>query len=867
MGLQAAEQGKYGISSTTLGNGMDVIVIENHALPLVTIEIAVKNGAYTEPPEFDGLSHLYEHMFFKGNGVIPNQERYMERVRELGARWNGTTSDELVNYFMTVHKKNMREASAFLRDALLYPLFLEEELRREWPVVLGEFDRSEAQPSFHLRREINRRLWSKHYSRKNTIGDRDVIFNATREQMRTIQGRYYIPNNSALIIGGDVNPDEVFEMAEDLFGDWERGDDPDEKYPIPAHPPLEATTRLAVVGNVRTATINIAWHGPSMRDDVESTFAADVLAYILAQPDSNFHKALVDSGLVDGAGLSYYSLVHTGPINLTASTSADRLDNAWSAIEAELEKLDDPSYVTDDQIEAAKNMLEIGEIFAREQTSEFCHTIAFWWATGGLDYYLDYVENLRGVTRDDLARYVRTYIKGKRRIEAVLVNEEALEKIKFADSAEVIRPASGTSGAAFDQPADSMDITTGEFEVDGLKVVLRRNPLSEVVVAAMVLVGGVPYYGVENTGRELLLLETLDKGSRDYTKEELNRQLSRTGASLFSDARHDYSTFGLVTLERNLEENFSVFADAIAHPLLEEREVELAVERRLSRIRMQEQVPDAFISILGSRNFYRGHPYEVPPAGTEESIEGVTAADLEMIHENSLIRERMKLFVVGNVEQDELGALVRRTLKDVPHGEFERHKVMRDSDQPPRILIEERAIPTSYVWGSFEAPSFADADFPAFQVAISILSDRFFEEIRTKRNLSYAVSAQISSRASNYGVLYVTTVKPDESIRVMFDEIDRLIDEPVSDKELRDKIEQTITGDLMGNQSGQSQVNRLILYDVNGSGWQAEAEALDLMRGVTSRQIQEVAARYLKNFQFAILGNPDAIDRELLNSR
>ena len=87
----AAEQGKYGINWTTLSNGMDIIAVENHALPLVTVEIVVKNGAYTEPPELDGLSHLYEHMFFKGNAVLPNQERYMERLTELGASWNGTT--------------------------------------------------------------------------------------------------------------------------------------------------------------------------------------------------------------------------------------------------------------------------------------------------------------------------------------------------------------------------------------------------------------------------------------------------------------------------------------------------------------------------------------------------------------------------------------------------------------------------------------------------------------------------------------------------------------------------------------------------------------------------------------------------------
>ena len=114
---------KYQIFSTTLKNGLNVIVVQNHAVPLVTVEINVKNGAYTESPEYDGLSHLYEHMFFKANKTIPNQERYLERLRELGAVWNGTTADERVNYFFTVPKDSLVPAMNFMFDAITGPLF------------------------------------------------------------------------------------------------------------------------------------------------------------------------------------------------------------------------------------------------------------------------------------------------------------------------------------------------------------------------------------------------------------------------------------------------------------------------------------------------------------------------------------------------------------------------------------------------------------------------------------------------------------------------------------------------------------------------------------------------------------------------
>jgi len=432
LGALPAQAQKYGITSKTLDNGLQVIVIENHALPILTIEIAVRNGGFTEPPELDGLSHLYEHMFFKANKNIPSQEAYLARQRELGMVWNGTTSDELVNYFFTLHKNDLKDGMVFMRDAIRYPLFKQEELVRERPVVLGEFDRNEASPFFHWFRAVSHLMWSKYFSRKNVIGDRDVIITATQEKMRTIQNRYYIPNNSALILAGDVVPAEAFKMAQELFGDWPRGDDPFEKFPIPEHPPLDSSSTVTVIQPVNAVMVMKQWHGPSMRDDIKATFAADVFSFIIGQPNSRFQQMLVDSGLVDGVGLSYQSLVHTGPISLQARTDAGRYERAMAAIENEIQHFADPDYYTDEQLEFAKNQLEQSDIYNREQTSSFVHTISFWWSTGGLDYYLNYIDNLRAVNRADITAYINRYILGKANVTGILASQADAEQLGLA---------------------------------------------------------------------------------------------------------------------------------------------------------------------------------------------------------------------------------------------------------------------------------------------------------------------------------------------------------------------------------------------------------------------------------------------------
>ncbi|MBK6987433.1 MAG: insulinase family protein [Bacteroidetes bacterium] len=128
--------------SKKLPNGLEVLVIEDASVPLATIEICVRNGSYTEPPEFNGLSHLYEHMFFKANKDYPSQEQFLARVKELGVVFNGTTSNERVNYYVTLGNYNLKPGMEFINSAIRYPLFSKEEMKKENVVVDGEFQRN-----------------------------------------------------------------------------------------------------------------------------------------------------------------------------------------------------------------------------------------------------------------------------------------------------------------------------------------------------------------------------------------------------------------------------------------------------------------------------------------------------------------------------------------------------------------------------------------------------------------------------------------------------------------------------------------------------------------------------------------------------
>src|SRR5712692_6342583 len=268
----AAAKPASDIASKILANGLEVIIVEDHSVPIVTIELAVRNGSFTEPPELNGLSHLYEHMFFKANRAIANQEQYLQRIGQLGIAYNGETREEVVEYYFTTTSPNLRAAMNFMRDATRYPLFKDEEFERERQVVIGEIDRNESAPTYYLNREMTDRLFYKFPSRKNALGNRQTVSTATTAMMRLIQGRYYVPNNSALVITGDVQTEDVYKMAQDFFGDWARREkDPFVEFPMVEHPALQKSEGNIIKQPVTNVLLELGWHGPSIGKDDAAT--------------------------------------------------------------------------------------------------------------------------------------------------------------------------------------------------------------------------------------------------------------------------------------------------------------------------------------------------------------------------------------------------------------------------------------------------------------------------------------------------------------------------------------------------------------------------------------------------------------------
>jgi zinc protease len=418
------------ISDKILDNGLHVIVIENHTVPLATIAVVFKYGSFVENSESNGLAHLLTHMLFRSNRLYPTQEAYLNRVRELGAWTGGEAREEWIYFVGTLAADSLESGLEFVSESVQYPMITDEILQYGKQSVLSELEEIIADPKYELEKGVNNHLWGKYYfSRKNYLGKRDVVDAATFAQVRLAQEQYIIPNNAALLISGDVKPRQVFKIARDMFSDWQMGSDPANISPIPPAPPLMANQDTIVTQPVNNVELLLAWQGPGVNEDAKGTFAADVFSFIMGQQTSEFQRNLVGSGLALHADVFYYTQKWNGPIYIRLTCRPQKFWDLYQAVNAEIQLFTMPDYFTEKQLENAKTMLEVSAVYQRDEASKEIHSVGFWWAVTGLEYYQSYLDNLRAVSREDIVNYVNRYILNQPHVTGALMSREGKRQL------------------------------------------------------------------------------------------------------------------------------------------------------------------------------------------------------------------------------------------------------------------------------------------------------------------------------------------------------------------------------------------------------------------------------------------------------
>ncbi|HEX8850900.1 MAG TPA: pitrilysin family protein [Gemmatimonadaceae bacterium] len=405
--------------------------------------------------------------------------------------------------------------------------------------------------------------------------------------------------------------------------------------------------------------------------------------------------------------------------------------------------------------------------------------------------------------------------------------------------------------------------TTSDFLVDGVHVVLRRTTANDVVAASLYLLGGTQQLTDSTQGIEAFLLAASERGTKRFGKEALRGLTARLGSAIEIDPAVDWTMIGARGLRDSFDSTWIVLADRVMAPRLDSSEVELVREQLLIGARTRRDSPDALVQAVADSAMWKGHPYALEPLGTVESLSRISVASLRRYQREQMVKSRMLLVVVGNVERAQVERLVHATIGTLPAGGYQWAAPRTPPVTASTLTTVSRPLPTNYILGYYAGPPASSADYPALRVATAVLGGRLFAEIRSRRNLTYAVDAPFIERAASSGGLYVTTTQPDTTLALMQVEVQRLKEETIDPSGLERLVQQFITEYFLNNETNAAQADfiaRGVLY--RGSALAATPERfVDDLRAVRPQDVQRVARTYMRGIHFAYVGDPAAAPR------
>ncbi|CAN5593442.1 pitrilysin family protein [soil metagenome] len=402
-----------------------------------------------------------------------------------------------------------------------------------------------------------------------------------------------------------------------------------------------------------------------------------------------------------------------------------------------------------------------------------------------------------------------------------------------------------------------------EFDVNGLKVLVKRRQHAPTVAAGLFIRGGARNINDKNAGIENMMLEVATEGSKNFPREVLRKELSRTGSSVGSASSSDYSVISLASTRRNFDRSWDIFTDLILNPTFTDSDIGQVRERIITGLREQETDNDNYLQILQDRIIYSNHPYSNDVRGTIETVGKFTAKDLREYHQKVMQSSRLLLVVVGDVDPHALQKRITATLGKLPRGEYKEQPYPALDFSKATLDITSRTLPTNYIQGVFNAPSLNNPDYSAMRVAVAILQGLVYSEVRDKRQLSYLPNAELGSSSANTANIYVTAVDANQAVSVMLDQINNLKNKQINKEIISGVAEHFLTTYYLGQETNAAQAAELAKYELIGGGWRNAFDFLDKVRQVTPEQVQAVSKKYMKNIRFVVVGNPAAIDKRI----
>jgi zinc protease len=822
-----------GVKLTTLENGLTIIVREDHSAPVVSAQAWCMAGSIHEGDWLGaGLSHVLEHMLFKGTTTRPGA-RIDQEVQEAGGYMNAYTSFDRTVYHIDVPSAGSRVAIDILCDIMQHATLPPDELAKEMDVIRREMDMNVDDPG----RRASRRLFETAYTRSpyrfTVIGYPDIFNELKPQDIRSYYERKYAPNNIFYVIAGDVNYEDVVNQIRAAYQNSKAKALP--PIVLPEEPTQTAAREIVEEAPVELGHFHFAWHIPELRHtDIP---ALDVLAVLLGHGRSSrlYQEVREKQGVAHHVDAWTYSPGNPGLFGMSALVDADQFSAARDAMLAEVERMIAKPVSQEELGKAVKQFIS-GSLAVRKTMQGQAQDLGgSWLSANDLNFSERYLAAVKRVTPADLQRVAAKYLTAENRSLFALLPEDTAPK------------------SSVETPLDN-EHPIQKFELpNGLRLLVKEDHRLPFVEMRAVFKGGVLAENEANNGITQLMGNMLLKGTKTRSAEEIALQIESVGGNMDSYGGNNSFGVNVEVLSDDLATGLELLADVLLNPTFPAEAFEREREVQLANIRAQK---DQLLKSAGNamrRAMFGPATYGLDPAGNEESVQKLTPGALKSFHQKFTVPNNCVLAIFGDVNAGEIKSKVEKI--------FANWKASADSEIPssrfqvptsPKRVLETRDKKQAVVVIGFPGTTLDNDDRYALdllQESCSDLGSRLFLSIREELGLAYYVGAQhFAGLAPGYFSFYTGTM-PEKSELVeaeLLREAGLLCAEGLAEAELKRAKAKILGQKKIARQDLGTLAMTTALDELYDLGFAHSEKEDALYESVTVEQVQAAAQKYLK---------------------
>lgn len=812
-------------------NGLTLIVEEDRSAPVASVQAWCGTGSIHEGAKMGaGLSHILEHMLFKGTATRPPGS-IARQVQEQGGYINAYTSFDRTVYWIDVPKTGASEAVAILADAMMNATLPEEEYTKEQEVIRREFAMGFDDPNRQSSQLMLRTVFSESPFRHPVIGYLDVYNKLTRQDVMDYYKARYVPNNLTFVVVGDVDAAALRDQLAKAF-DTQPRQALDPVY-VKTEPPQLGRRDVHEEFPTELSRSALAWRIPGMTNP--DTPALDLLGDILGSGRTSALNQEIRERkqLAHSIDAGMYSMQNEGVFVIQAVTDPDKREVVEREALAILERVKKDG-VTPAELERAKRSLLSnqfnGMTTARGKASDLGSN---WLLTRNLDFSKHYLESVAAVTPDDIKRVAREYLQADR------INSTSLNP-----------PGSLAKKEATEEAVKAPEIQKFTLS-NGLRLLVREDPRLPLVSMNAVFRGGLLGETKETNGITSLFARSLLKGTTTRTAEQIAESIENVGGSIGADNGNNSFSVSVNVMQADVGVGLEILADVLTNPIFPEREVELERSTQLAAIKAEGEQPTSVARNLVRETLFGSHPYGLRNSGSAEAVVGLTPAKLKAFHKQFAVAKNGVISVFGNVKAEEVKALVEKYFGKMPSGELAFAEVaaatpLTETKNVTANLEKQQAI----VMVGFQGTTASGQDRATMELineASNDLGSRFFNRIREKMGLAYFVgAAQFYGLAPGAFIFYLGTDPTKvEAVKTEFrSEIAGLAKDGLTDEELSRAKKKLLGGEAIRNQANASLAAACGVDELMGLGWDSYLHREEEIAKITLDDVRKVAAKY-----------------------